>query len=630
MLPVPVDDHLNLREVLVALASDRTPRVDVVVGPSDTGKSALLRSLAPAYRQLGDTVRLIDLSLHDWRRVFLSNDGIDVLFVDHIDRLPEPEHFRAAFEILDRAIPMLFASGLSRLVLTLSTDWRETFQTLYRLAPESLLVGAVSAAHSNVHLIRPYSDGELVELCTSAQLDPRLFAEPSLRRAGVLALAAAVDDESLALTGSCLRSVLACRWMEGGNSGRSGDVRRAIWELMGRRTLRDEIYSVRLSELQEALNHTYDMPTLRAQVGGPLHLKGGQVEWSSPAWADVAGANALRAVIQNPATEPIPRPVRRSVLQALLELTDRHDLTREVSEGIRNLQRSTRLPVHGYLGAALGTLSAHVTHGPELVFENLSLQGPDHSELQPVDAGVAAIVQDALQEAMSQAVDLLLTALNSTKPGIRSGFRGGYQCWQVAREWARALPLRAYAEGALKRVPGDGAWRYEDILDVAVTGATTTFMANHEDSIATPLDRHGSSLAEYLADVWDGVNDGAWDQIDASGWDYVGSLYLPPDMVTPLTAVRCSMQRAHLGSQDVRDWRFIECDLLLADFRSCRNIEQADFSGSNWWAAILPPPARYLLSRDCGTPAFLGWCQSPPWSNPYYTAQWPTPFAPLE
>lgn len=602
----------------------------MVVGPSDAGKSALVRKLTLLYRQPGDEVRLIDLSLQDWRLALLGNNSVDVWFVDHIDRLPEPEHFRAAFEILDRAVPMLFASGLSRLVLTVSADWRMTFRTLYGLTPESLLARAVSSVHVGVHTIRPYVDSELVELCASAGLNPSLFAEPALRRPGVLALAAAVDDESLPFAGPCLRAILAYRWMERGNSRRSGDVRRAIWEHMGRRTLRGGVYSVQVSELRAALNDTYDIPTLREQVSGPLRLEGGCVDWSSPAWADVAGANALRAAIQDPATEPIPRPVRRSVLQALLELTDHHDLTREVSEGMQALRQSPQQSTRGFLGATLGTLSAHVAPGPELIFEDLPLQGPDHSELRPVDGQVAVVVQDALQSVMSQAVDRLVAALASMDPGTPSGFRGGYRCWQVAREWARALPLRAYAEGALLQVPGDGAWRYEDILDVAVTSATTTFMGGHEAMITTPLVEHSFPQAEYLADVWDGVNDGAWDQIDASGGDYVGSLYLPAEMSTSLTAVRCSMQRAHLGTQDVRDWRFLECDLLLADFRSCRNIEHADFSGSNWWGAILPPPARYHLSRDCETPAYLEWCQSPPWRNPYYTAQWPTPFASRE
>jgi hypothetical protein len=134
LLPVPVDGCPDVGEILSALATDRYPRVDVLVGPNDAGKSALVRSLALQYRRLGDVVRLVDLSLVDWRQALLGHDRLDVVFIDHIDRLAEPEHFRAAFEIIDRGIPTLFAGGLSRLVLTVDIDWRENFRALYPTA----------------------------------------------------------------------------------------------------------------------------------------------------------------------------------------------------------------------------------------------------------------------------------------------------------------------------------------------------------------------------------------------------------------------------------------------------------------------------------------------------------------
>lgn len=624
LLPVPIGGHPDVGELLSALATDRTPRIDVLVGPGDTGKSALVRSLALEYRQLGDAVRLVDLSLVDRRSALLGDGRVDVMFVDHIDRLAEPEHFRAPFEILDRGIPALFASGLSRLVLTVGTDWRENFRTLYRLPPETLLSNAVSGVSVAVHVIRPYSDGELVDLCKRLRLDPAMFAELSLRRSGVLSLAAVAYDDRSRLTGPCLRDVLACRWIEAGNGARSSDARRAMWDLLGLLTLRNEAFSFPLPDLSAALN-AYENEMLRAQVGGPLRLEGNRVEWSTPAWGDVAGANALRAVIRDPSIEPIARPVRSSVLQALLQLSDRQELAHDVDQGMRAL-RGSDLTTQGYLGAALGTLSAQVAAGTELVFEELPLQGPDHSQLRPIHGDVAQVVRDALLDAMSTGPDRLVAALRSDVRGTRSGFRGGYECWSVAREWASRLPLRAFAEGALMHVPGDGAWRYEDILDVAVTGATTIFMGKNAGAITSALGGQSIPLTEYLADVWDGVNDGAWDQIDASAREYVGSLYLPQEMGKTLKAIRCTMQRAHFGTQDARGWRFIECDLLLADFRSCRNVEDVDFSGSNWWSAILPPPARYFLSRDCQTSAYFNWCQSPPWRNPYYTTEWPIPF----
>jgi hypothetical protein len=625
LLPVPTAGHADIGQALAALATDRDPRVDVVIGPGDAGKSALVRGLAPRYRALGDVVRTIDLSLVDWRRSLLDNDRVDVMLVDHVDRLPEPQHFRAAFEILDRAIPVLFARGLSRLVLTVNTDWRETFRALYRLAPEVLLDRALSEVGLVAHVIRPYTDDELERLCNGLGLAAETFAETSLRRSGVLSLAAAADDAAARLNGPCLRDVLARRWIEAGNGVRSSAARQAMWNLMGRVTLRDESFSVPLSELSGALDAGHDIATLRAQVAGPLRLEGDQVEWTSPAWGDVAGADALRAVIRDPSPGPVVGPIRRSVLDALLDTSDRSELARDVTRSMRAL-RTARPAGQGYLGAVLGTLSAQVVTSAELIFEDLPLQGPDHARLRSVQTEVVDVVHDALKEAMIRWVGTLATALRSLPTGARSGFRGGYEAWSAARAWARALPLRMFAEGALVKLPHGGAWRYEDVLDVAVTGATTSFLDEAAEIIRRTLDQRVSPPAEYLADVWDGVNDGAWDQIDATTRDYVGSLRLPAEMGRTLTATRCSLQRAHFGSQDVRTWRLIDCDLFLADFRSCRNVEAANFQGSNWWAAMLPPPARYFLSRTCRTPAFREWCAEPPWRNPYYTAAWPVPF----
>jgi hypothetical protein len=624
-LPVPTDDHPDVGERLIQLATNREPRVDVLVGPDDVGKSALVRILAPRYRALGDVVRTVDLSIVDWRQSLLGNQRLDVVLIDHIDRLPEPEHFRSAFDILDRGVPLLFAAGLSRLILTFNTDWRRDFRGLYRLAPERLLEQALAEVHVAVHMIRPYSDDELKRSCDELDLDSRMFSEPQLRRAGVLALAAAVDDESPQLTGAWLREVLAYRWIEAGNGIRSSTARREIWELMGRLALRDERFSFQLNDLRTALNNAHETDTLRAQAGGPLRLKGDQVEWTSPAWGDVAGANALRAAIRDPRIEVTPRPVRKSVLDALLNTSDRNELAREVARGMRVLRQAepTR---HGYLGAVLGTLMAEVEAGPHLILEDLPLQGPDHSHLQPVHNEVASVVRDALKDAMMRSAHRLMSVLRTLPNDARSGFRGGYEYWSTARAWAGALPLRASAEGLLAQLPNDGEWRYEDILDVAVTGATTAFLDNVSDGIRTAVEGRAATSSEYLADVWDGVNDGAWDQIDATARDYVGSFFLPPEMGRKLIATRCSLQRARLGAQDVGTWRLTECDLLLADFRSCRNVEKADFRGSNWWAAILPPPARYFLSRDCQDPEFLRWCASPPWANPYYTENWPVPF----
>lgn len=623
-LPVPSDTCTDVGAVLSSLAGDRNPRIDVLIGPEDAGKSALLRRLALEYRGLGDVVRLLDLSLVDWRQGILDEGGTDVVFLDHIDRISDPEHLRIAYGILDRGIPVLGARGLSRVVIAVDGTWRNTFRAVYRVEPEKILLNAVGGWSFSVHVIRPYTDPELARCCDRLGLDVDLFRESSLRRAGVLSLAAVAQGDGTSLTGDHLREVLVRRWMESANSSCSSRIRQFLWRAMGHLSISEDSFSFSLLDLSEISHYDFSPARLRAQVGGPLRSEGGHVEWISPAWGDVSRAHALRAVIRDPEADLLEHPVRSSVLQVLLGLVDRRELLQETHRKMRLLRGPA--PTGSYLCAALGSLVACADDDPCLVLEDLQLHGPDHSELRSVPEEVVQTVQDVLVDVMTPAVDDLLGFLRSRVPGSPSAFRGGHRCWTTAREWAGHLPLRPMCETALYEVAEDGEWRYEDVLDVAVTGATTTVMDRRGRDLLSVLDASPYRSTEYLADVWDGINDGAWDQVNTTAQGYLGSLCLPEEMPRSVRAVRCGLQRARMGSQDVRNWQFLECDLLLSDFRSCRNVERADLSGSNWWSAILPPAARYAMSTSCDRQEYLDWCASPPWTNPYHTAGWPVPF----
>lgn len=625
LLPVPTDRHRDIGATLARHARERQPQIDVLIGPTDSGKSALLRHLVPHYRKLGDRVQLIDLSLVAWKRALLTGGHLDVALIDHIDRITDSEHFQAAFTIIDRVLPAMFSSGMSRLILTVGLDWRDSFREIYRMTPEALLHTSTPGVRFNAHLLRPYTNAEFETLCATVGLDPDELTDLSLRRPGVLAMARRAGDDTARMTGTRLREVLVRRWIETGVDIEARGARRAMWTLMGRHTLLDEPFALGLQDLYSSLDSRFSREVLRAQVGGPFRWEDDQVQSESPAWADVAAANTLQAAIAGRQVDTIKHPVRSSVLRALIGLNDHRELSAQVERSLRSL-RGTDFTTMGYLGPTVGTLFAQLTTDAELILQELSLQGPDHSQLRSVDRGVAQVVEQALLGAMSAGVEQLFIQLGGLSPDTASAYRGGYQCWLTARRWAGSLPLRASAEDAvLKNLPGDGSWRYEDILDVSVTGATTKLMDGRAERFLAVLSRLPDRAAEFLADIWDGINDGAWDQIDASSQGFVASLCLPSEMSTVLKAQSCRLQRAHLGRQDTRGWRLVNCDLLLADFRSCRNVELIDFTGSNWWAAILPPPARYHLSRDCSSSAFLEWCEAPPWRNPYYTAAWPTP-----
>lgn len=627
LLPIPTDDHSDIAAVFRRDVDRLDPRIDVLVGPDDTGKSALLRTLASDYRAQSRDFRFFDLSVIDWHQLILSPDTLaETLIVDHIDRINDADPFSAAFDLLDRVLPVNLASGSLILIISIGLEWRCAFRDIYRLNPETILQRASPSLMLREHYIRPYDHAELAVLCRKLGLDPSNFVDPCLRRSGVLAMASDAKSEPQRLTGASLRDVLVMRWVHAGHDSSAREARKAIWTLMGTHTLQNGVFTIGLAKLYAELRGSFSTGTLRNQVGGPIRWEDDQLQAGSPSWSDVAAAKVLEDIIKRGSSVSIPIPVRSTVLDALIDLSEPDSLATQVERRLLTLQGSG-FPAIGYLGAALATVLARVSSAPDVIFRDLYLQGPDHRQLGAVDSRIVEAVQDALLSSLEESVSELVILLQHLVPSSRSGYRGGYEPWEAVRAWARSLPLRATAENAISELlPHDGSWHYEDILDVSVTQATTRLMASNAQAFIAALNDASSGPQEYLADIWDGINDGAWDQIDATSAEFVSSFKLLSPLQRVLDIEGCQIQRARFGAQDASRWRLVNSDLFLADLRSCRNLETADLTGSNWWSAILPPPARYHLSRSCESDRFLAWCESPPWQNPYFTQPWPFPF----
>jgi|GEM_PF-2255523 len=632
LLPVPTAGCVDVGPLLAGLSGHAGHRIDVLVGPDDAGKSTVLRALARHYQTADERTRYLDLSLVNWREELLRGEPATVLLVDHIDRTADEDGLSSAFDLFDRVLPTLLTAGVRRVTIAVTSDWAARFAEAYRLTPQAMLFNATPGVRCQVHVIRPYDLDEITELCRTLGLDPADFADEALRRAGVLAMARSAPADERKLTASGVRDLLAARWIQAGGTVADREARRGMWRLLGEFTLANDPFMVTLSRMSSLLSGSrvegrYGSAQLRAQLGGPLRWEAGYVQPDSPAWADLAAARRLSDLLSDSELRPIGTPLRVSVLDVLSELVGSAELAALVDRKLTSLA-GLDFDQTGYLGPVLGTLRARLPAGRVLEFTDLTLQGPDHSEVRTIEPAVAATVEGALLAAMQGAVAALIEALRATPATEHSCFRGGEQIWWAARAWAAGLPLRTFAETALTELlPNDGSWRYEDILDVAVTGATTSLMRRNAEGFDAAVRHLTDAGAEYLADVWDGINDGAWDQIDRSTRSYVAAFDLPESVASTLVARGCRMQRAHLGRQDVRGWRLLDCELMLADFRSCTNVHLADFTGSNWWSAILPPAARYHLSRQCVAEDFLAWCARPPWINPYYTRPWPAPFA---
>src|SRR5262249_19140207 len=153
----------------------------------------------------------------------------EVLLMDHIDRINDRDYFSVAFDMLDRLIPSIFAAGSLILALSLSQDWRSAFRSIYRINPETLLQRSIPTVTVKPHYIRPYDDAELTVLCHNLGLDAREFADASLRKAGVLAMASAAASEPFPLNGATLRKILTMRWVQAGHDTSAREARKAMW-----------------------------------------------------------------------------------------------------------------------------------------------------------------------------------------------------------------------------------------------------------------------------------------------------------------------------------------------------------------------------------------------------------------
>ena len=621
LLPVYLADGSDLGAFL-AQALSRSGVVTVVEGPSDAGKTTLLR----AVMRHAHEGRVVDLALlADAAEADAALEHAGPLAIDHLDRLAGGTQFNSAYELLTtRLAPRLPRENAT--VLAVNDGWSSAFAIAYGgMSPGDVLRRAAPSAAVDTVVVAPYDDDQLTALAAELQVDVSTLDDPQLRLAGVLSLVASHGRGDEWNTGR-IRAQSVVEWIAKGGGSEGRELRQALWSLAGRRALRGESGKLARSELFSRLGGRYATSTLGPQVGGPFHWWANTWSVMSPSDEDVAAAAALRRVVLGDERISLPVPVRKSVVHVML------DLARETREELLDAARDRLLEIRdrphedvGYLTLALG---ATLLAGRRTVrFEGCRLQGPDHQTTDRISTTIADRVLERLIELFEHDLHVLLGGLAVAAGDCRSAYGGDGRVWEATRRWARGLPLRALIEDAiLEEIPADRPWRHEDVLDVAVTSATTIFMSQQALQLENALRQAGASTHALLADVWDGVNDGAWDQLLVDRQESLEGLMVLDDANHKLEAVDCGLQRAQFGRQDVAEWVFERCDLHLADLRSCRNVLSSTLSGSNWWSAMLAPHHRYQLMRHLPEDERLAtWIAAPPWQNPYYTAPWPAP-----
>lgn len=630
-LPIPSKASHDVSEVfLKCLLASQTLGIHLLIGPDDAGKSTLARAAARFAASAGIDVQVRDLSQRASPPI---SEAAELVILDHLERIPAENPFYAAYTTLQSTIPTILATGTQRICVTVNNGWASQFMRVWRTDIESLMAAAVIDRLVTTWELREYSSEELRAVCHGLDLDPTHFDHPGLRLPGVVALARADAHSPLGLSTSRLRARVAARWIQSSTPEITRTARATLWETAGRVALTSgetagfqtdaaEIGDHRALLASVDLPQAMDDPTANLT---PFELRGGHVVFQSPGWADCAAAERLLAEL---ASLKIPAitvaPLRASVIDAVLGLESAAVIERGLKLLFHDERPRSTFDEYGYGIVALGTLMTRVSRS--FSFRDCDLRGPDHTDLPAPPQSAVDIVASTLSSNLEVAREGLFCSLSALPPETLTGWRGGSAFWMCAREWARGLPLLLESSLALDQVVATGSWQYEDILDVAITGATTSFMTGQRLAIEGALPSN-TDTAEALADIWDGVNDGAWDQVAATQLGRVSHLIVR-DGYEKLSLLRCSIQRAQFGNNDLAGWEFRDSDLRMADLRSCQGVSRADFAGSNWWAAILPPHDRYRMSRGCQDAAFLDWCREPPWQNPFWPDVWPSPFPP--
>jgi pimeloyl-ACP methyl ester carboxylesterase len=610
-------------DVLPALADllAATSRcVVAIVGGPDFGKTTILRLLERQVRYLEIPSFRFDCADGTLWRDFPAD--AEVVFLDHVDRLDSPQPIPDAFKLIEEVMGATYTNHVRLVFIALDADWERAFMDAYQMTPPQVMRAAAPDFNERCFRLRPYRDDELRVECLRVGISPQSFPEAHMRRPGILALSRSVGPG--ARSGGQLRSIHVKRWIQAGETDEGRTVRTLMWRRLGLEILRTGVPSVDAGIM---LTETKSLTSaaVRRHVGEPLRLVQGRVMPVTPTVGDVSAAEALLAALDHEGSALLEVPTRRSVLESMIDLMAGR--TEEVwASATAELRRHNRV-VGAYAAPTVGSLCARLAaelRRPLIVVE-CDLTGPDPAESPPVEGHLVSSVQASLVTTISEPFGQLVDRIGSVSRESRSAGSGEGIFWEIAREWAASLQLRADAEARIREaLPAEGVWRFEDVLDMSVVDASTEVMKRFHSDLCGALESLPDPIHWMLADIWDGLNDGCWDQIRV-GHERQYSTFTTPSDGLLLRAERSNFHGAAFGNASIEGWRFLECDLTWADFRSCSNIDQANFQGSNWWTSILPPTVRYALSRSETDPRFRTWGQSPPWSNPYWSATWPTP-----
>lgn len=597
----------------------------MIEGPTDSGKTTLIRT---ALRRLptGDAT-YID---HDH---FGAQVETRIVVLDDLDISPHERisSLQAAYRTVSKTVPRLLDKS-AIVVILIESSWSRRFEAAYRQTFVAFCRMHNPGIAVFAHYMRPYAPkalsgllggiGDLSHLDAATQFYPGTVA---LYRQLIM------EEHPSRLSTVHLLSIEHQTWVAKATSASPVNPRAAIMRVLSLRSLNNRADTTSVSDLQTASRGQLTRQSVLEHASGPIVARGHQIGFRTMQHSDVAAARSLIESVTDQELIRLQQPVPVRIAQHASELlmsespASPTDLVWKIDQ-----LRYTSFQDVGYYACALAWILMSLNGQDTVVaadLSNLDLRGASYHDSSRINKNTQQHVNEILTQLLSENADSLLTQLRAIESSATSCYRGGRSYWQAGRTWAANLPIRTAVENfALSEMLVTNNWRYEDILDVSVTEASTYLLHNADKLVKNALGHRAAPHVEILSDLWDGLNDGCWDQVVQDRREYIDAFAIEcdPSGWTVDLSDTC-LERARFGSASLRSFNLSGADLTLADLRSCAHVPDSIEASQNWWQAILAPDHRYALSRAENRTAFLEWCGNPPWINPYYTHDWPRP-----
>lgn len=607
-----------------------------LLGPVGSGKTSSISRLLVHAQELciENKIIYIDLSFKDIGFIDSNKLYHDYIIIfDHLECLFE-SHRIGDYYKLKRYILSL-VQYKNRILILADQQSSETYRQTFGLAPFREMQLELGSKNVDIDIVLPLSQDQVSDFCRKMGIQEGLFQNPDLCLPGFLALASIALEESKRINNENFTPIdLIYLYLKRSiqlNSEKSRDIALSrVVRSVARHTLGYHKGFVTLSDLVNDLNISVNSNSIKDVISDPLHFNSGRISFASSSVEKIAAASSLVEMLEcDEASIPIKRSPEKSILPLMGKMVTLHRVTSQQIIQTLASMRGKDFSHVGYNAMIYSNLLLIMDDKPAFLnLTRLWMQGPEHNEVNPVPIFILQEIKDhwikMLLETQSEFLNMIETTV--LQNGV-SSFRGGDLFWSRSREWAFKHPIRTIILSALEDFINQfDAWRYEDVLDVLVVDVTTEFMKNLDNKLRLIVKDSFEEPEEILADLWDGLNDGAWDVLINMQNQWEG-LKICNNTLRCVDFSRAHLQRSCFFSSDVTGASFANSYLHLADFRSARGVCSANFSGSDWYNALLRPTDRYLLSKTFkNDEKYQLWCRNPPWNNPYYKGNWPDPF----